>query len=143
MSAFLMSFQSLSNLANWFYFENYEDGTYKDCKKEIFRLFPEFEKLKFIDNWDKELAKELYKLNCYSLNKLYGDDLKSFPKFEYEEPEKINIFQCLSSVRCWLYQSCEGDADTKPLYKMMQRIEKILLNAIVNNLEEYKKARWE
>jgi len=143
MSAFLMDFQSLSNLTNWFYFENDEHGTYKGCKKEIFKLYPEFEKEKFKDKWDKELAKKLYKLNCYSLNRLYGKDLKSFPEFEYKEPEKIDIFQCLKSVQCWLYQSCEGNAYTKPLYKTMRIIERILLNAIVSNLEEYKNARWE
>jgi len=143
MSAFLMSFQSLSNLTNWFYFENDTHGTFKGCKREIFKLFPEFEKAKFKDNWNKVLAEELYKLNCYSLNQRYGDDLKSFPEFEHKEPEKIDIFQCLKSVQCWLYQSCEGDADTKPLYKMMRRIEKVLLNAIVNSLEEYKIAKWE
>lgn len=138
-----MDFQSLSNLTNWFYFENDEHRTFRGCKSEIFKLFPKFKEYKFKENWDKELTKELYKLNCYSLNKLYGDDLKSFPEFEYKEPKQINIYQCLKSVQCWLYQSCEGDADTKPLYKTMRIIEKILLNAIVNNLEEYKSAKWE
>ncbi|MFW6282960.1 MAG: hypothetical protein ACOC1P_02815 [Minisyncoccales bacterium] len=142
MSSFLMDMQSLSNLANWFYFENNTHGTFKMCKKNILD-FLQGHKIKHTqENWDKVFAELLYKNNCYALNQRYGDDLNKFPEFEYKDPKKINIFQVLKSVQCWLYQCAEGDAEKKPIYKLMQDIEKILLNTIVSGLEGYKEAKW-
>jgi len=37
MSAFLMSFQSLTNMSNWLYSENDGYGTYSKCKEEIYK----------------------------------------------------------------------------------------------------------
>lgn len=140
MSAFLMNMQSLSNLGNWFYFENDMDNTFKQCKK----LICEFLKVddEYKGDWEKDFSEELYKLNCSSLNQRYYDDLKDFPEFEFKEPQNIKIIQVLKSVQCWLYQSCEGKAREKPLFKLMERIENILLNTIIDDLEEYKKAKW-
>lgn len=135
-----MDMQSLSNLSNWLYFENDTHGTFKQCKKAIFKEFPELEEDKFKDNWDKIFTEKLYNLNCYALKKCYGNS--DFPEFEYKEANHISKIQCLKSVQCWLYQCAEGDADTKPLYLLMQKIERILLNAIILDLEEYKKADW-
>ena len=140
MSAWLMTEQSLSNISNWFYFENDGHGTFKQCKKLIFEMFPEYEQDKFKDNWDKLFAEELYNLNCYSLEQRYNK--KDFEKFRYQEPKTISKIQVLKSVQCWIYQSCEGDAEEKPLFKLMKKIENILLNSIVGDLEEYKKAEW-
>jgi len=142
MSAWLMDEQSLSNLANWFYFENDTHGTYRECKRHIFKLFPDYNTDKFKDNWDKFLAKELYLLNCYSLNQRYGDKMEDFKEFKYKEPQTISKMQCLKSVQCWLYQSCEGDAETKPLYKVMQKIETALLYTLISELKEYQEAEW-
>ncbi len=146
MSSFLMSFQSLSNLGNWFYFENDTHGTYKQCKKlilEYLNKITDTEKEEFINNWNKEFSKMLYDTNCYAINQRYGDDLNNLPEFQYKEPKRVNKIQCLKSVQCWLYQCAEGDIDTTQIYKLMERIERILLNSIITELEEYKTARWE
>ena len=139
MSAFLMDMQSLNNLVRWFYFETDREGTYRQCKK----IITDFLKVDmYSEDWDKVFIKELYALNCYSLNQRYGDDLNSFPEFEFKGSETISKIQALKLVQCWLYQSCEGDSEKKPLFKLMQKIENILLNAIVSDLEEYKTAKW-
>ena len=142
MSAFLMEEQSLSNIANWFYFENDTHGTYKQCKEKIFKLFPQYKEEEFLNNWDEFFSEELYKLNCYSLNQRYGDKMGDFKDFEYKESQQITKIQLLKSVACWLYQSCEGNAEEKPLYKMMEEIRRILESSIINGLDEYERADW-
>lgn len=136
-----MSQESLSKLANWFYFETYAHGTYKGCKRLIFKMFPEYE---IMDNWAPSFAEELYRLNCYSLTKRYNDRMEDFEEFVFDQNNSgIEIMQCLKFVQSWLYQSCEGDSEDKPLYKMMQKIENLLMETIINDMEEYKNARWD
>jgi len=135
-----MNMQSLSNLCNWFYFENDTHGTYRECKRNIFRFLEE-NKIKYTsEDWDKVFCGLLYEGNCYSINQRYGD--KDFNVFVYNKTKTISRIQALKSVQCWLYQSCEGDGDTTKLYKLIQKIEKILLNAIICDLEEYQQAEW-
>jgi hypothetical protein len=56
---------------------------------------------------------------------------------------KTNDFQNLKSLKCFLYQSCEGNASKTDLYKLLNKISKDIAFNIINNIEEYKKAKWE
>jgi len=132
-----MSMQSLSNLANWFFYKNF-DG----CKYEIFDVYPKYEKYEEQGkNCAEDFAKKLYDLNCYSLKQKYGDE--NFKEFEFKKPEIIDEFQALKSVRCWLYQCVEGVTGNRKLFRLMQTLERVILNGIVMRLDRYKNAKWD
>lgn len=135
-----MSQDSISDIANWLYFENDQYGTFKACKNKV----KEFLKVKeeYGGTWDGDFAEEMYKLNCYALEQM-GHEKHDFPKFSYNPEKTISIIQMLKSVQCLIYQCSEENTTEKPLYKLLSEIEIILLQSIVYNLEEYKKALWD
>ena len=145
MSSFLMQQESLGSIANWIYFENDTTGTYRRCKdlaKEYLKKKYKKDFDEYSSNWDEIFAKDLYKLNCYALNKRYGDKIDDCDKFNYKS-HNIDIMQMLKSVQCFIYQTSEGDTIKKPLYKLMVKIEGGLSDAIITKLPEYKKAKWD
>lgn len=97
----------------------------------------------------KKLFKKLNLLNKYSLSQRYQDEV--FTKKEtypfnlndyIKESNNYNKFQNLKSLRCFLYQSCEGKAKNKDLYKLLNTISKDIAFDIVNELQEYKQTEW-
>jgi len=144
MSAWLLSNESLSKIANWIYFESDHDGTYKQCKDYVFKLFPDYDTFENSEVWAKMFAEELYKLNVYSLKQRYPNNWERMViPFKWVENKKINHFQFLKSVGCWIYQSCEGDAEEKPLFKIMKNIEVVLMGKVIGDLKEFQNAKWE
>ena len=54
-----------------------------------------------------------------------------------------NKYQNLKSLRCYLYQSCEGQAEGTDLYKLLNKISDDIAFDIVANSKEYKEAEWD
>jgi len=146
MSAWIVGNESINKIVNSFYWLR-ENDFLRSILKEKFKI--SFEGLN-----DTDLNEELRKfgqlivdLNQDSINQRYNSKDKPF-KFEFsdkatEETQHKNIFQFLKSVECLTYQSCEGNCDETDLYKLLQRLENDLRYNIINNIEEYKNAKWE
>ena len=98
----------------------------------------------------KGLFKKLNSLNRYSISQRYEkdifDDQMTYPfnLSKYNEAVlKTNKYQNLKSLTCFLYQSCEGQAENSDLYKILNKISSDIAYNIVSNTEEYKKAKWD
>ena len=92
-----------------------------------------------------EFAQSLFNMNVDSIHALYGDDsAKDFRDLDFKyrwvvPPSKIQAYKALN---CLLYQSCEGEVDETPLFKMMRKIESRIASSIVHDLPEYDAGHW-
>ena len=98
----------------------------------------------------KGLFKKLNSLNRYSISQRYEKDIFEdkmtypFNLSKYNETVlNSNKYQNLKSLRCYLYQSCEGEAESTDLYKLLNKISSDIAHNIVSNTEEYKEAKWD
>ena len=155
MSAFMMSNETLSKLANLIarYYINSDSMGFH---------FPEDlrEELKETRFSGEQIFNELAKLNIASLTQRYYDCEDMIGKVEYlphcdmwERPVYdteygvISIrqwhYQFLKSLRCYLYQSCEGDCYETKLYKALDLLSLELAYFIATNQPEYELADWD
>ena len=98
----------------------------------------------------KGLFKKLNSLNRYSISQRYEKDVFEdkmtypFNLSKYNETVlKTNQYQNLKSLRCYLYQSCEGKAHDSDLYKLLNKISDDIAFDIVANSKEYKESKWD
>jgi len=98
----------------------------------------------------KKLFDKLNTLNRYSLSQRYEDEpftkeiTYPFILDKYnKESLNTNKYQNLKSLKCFLYQSCEGDAENTPLYKLLNTISSDLAYNIISNTKEYQSAKWD
>jgi len=98
----------------------------------------------------KGLFKKLNSLNRYSISQRYKkdifDDQMTYPfnLSKYNEAVlKTNKHQNLKSLTCFLYQSCEGQAENSDLYKILNKISSDIAYSIVSNTKEYKESKWD
>ena len=96
------------------------------------------------------LFKKLKSLNRYSISQRYEkevfEDKMTYPFNLSKYNEAVlnsNKYQNLKSLTCFLYQSCEGQAEQTPLYKLLNKISSDIAYDIVSDLEEYKIAKWD
>ena len=98
----------------------------------------------------KKLFDRLNTLNRYSLSQRYEDEPftkeMTYPfildKYN-KESLNTNKYQNLKSLKCFLYQSCEGDAENTPLYKLLDTISSDLAYDIISDTKEYQSAKWD
>ena len=141
MSAFIIENESLNNIVNSFFWRRNNEHLRDKLRRDF--------NINLSCNNDKELNKELSNfgqllanLNNNSVNSRYSE-LNEPIEFKLLEKEKVSIYQFLKSVECYTYQSCKGDCMEKPLYKFMIELEESLRHEIINEIEEYKNAKWE
>lgn len=145
MSSFIIQDETINKLVNFFVTCAYSKEEYKP------QITNEINKFGYDLTYDEEekngdannLGQRMKVLNKKAYNHAYkikGD----FGLFYWDENlNEYNIYQILKSLNCFLYQCLEGDIPEDNLYKTLSNIEKILTNHIINNLEDYKKAKWE
>lgn len=82
------------------------------------------------------LAQRLYLLNVESVNQRYGlrdsdrqSDKDTYQRYvnqmshiKYEEHPEIHDAQKIMAARCWIYQTCEGDCDSDPLFIAIHKV---------------------
>ena len=151
----MMSNETLSMLANLiarYYVSSDSMGFY----------FPEElrEELMDIRTDAKKVFNELANLNIASLSQRYYDCNDMIGKVKYlpncdmwERPVHdleygvVRIeqwhYQFLKSLRCYLYQSCEGDCYETGLYKALDKLSLELGYFIATNQPEYELAKWD
>ena len=155
MSAFMMSNETLSALANLiaryyvdedsmkFYFPKELKGVLKDARFD-----------------GKKIFNKLVKLNIASLSCRYSDyedmlgEIRYKPNYDIWERPIMDVeygvisiapwhYQFLKSLRCYLYQSCEGNCYNTKLYKALDQLSLELAYFIATNQPEYETANWE
>ena len=155
MSAFMMNNETLSALANLirrYYVDRDAFGFY----------FPEelTEELRDIRFDGEKIFNELAKLNIASLSQRYYDysdmvgKVEYIPSYDIWERPVFDIeygvssiaqwhYQFLKSLRCYLYQCCEGDCYATKLYRALDQLGMELGYFIATNQPEYELAEWQ
>lgn len=93
----------------------------------------------------QKLGWDMFKLNIRSVNMRYEDKpADTFRPLDYRFQLEGNYPKpaVYKSLSCWMYQSCEGDCDNSPLYKLMEEVKASWADSIVASLPEYDKAIW-
>lgn len=92
----------------------------------------------------QKLGKKLMKMNCEAYSQRYGEPLakKVIRAYEYK-PTRTSLFQTYKTMQCFHYQCCEGNVPTTKLYKQIAKELEKLANEIIDELPEYKSAKWE
>jgi hypothetical protein len=139
MSAFMVEDTTINYVVNW-------------LRRNIdqFSLIPhKLKELGFdtsVQGWAEKLGQAMFQLNIKAVNARYGDgEAAEFRKLDYrfEHTEAVSLVQVLKSLRCWLYQCCEGDVPETKLYGLFDTdVRMYLMDKIITALPEYDQAEW-
>ncbi len=145
MSSWIIEDKTINKLVNFFVTCSYSKEEYKP---EITRQINKFGYDLTYNTEDKNpdannLGQRMKVLNKKAWNYRYNKS-GDFGLFKFDDSiNEKDIYQILKSLQCFLYQCSEGEIPQEDLYKTLQNIEEILINHIISNLEDYKKAKWE
>ena len=116
--------------------------------------YKQIQKLK--DQYNKNPGKvfdNLLELNRYSLNERYGDNGKKWVEelfFDVNKDKAVwyskqlghSDAQLYKSLQCFSYQSCEGKASNKNLYKTIDAIKDVYAHDLASKHPLYEDAKW-
>ena len=88
----------------------------------------------------ERLAIAMAALNVMSVDQRYKET-NVLTLIRYQQ-ERCSLIQAYKSLRCYLYQPCEGEAAEQPLYKLLNWLSNEWAREIVGSLPEYDKAEW-
>jgi hypothetical protein len=95
----------------------------------------------------KRLAEEMFTLNCDSIEQRYGEgQAKEFRPldFQFSLVRPPGHYQALSSMRCLLYQCCEGDVpEQSDLYNALDRVSLELSYQLISRSKAYEAVTWD
>lgn len=97
------------------------------------------------DDFLKDLMLKMRDLNVAAYRARYGEDAEreiakfSVPKFRYIGCSKMQAYK---SLKCYLYQCCDGDCDKDPLYLHLERIVEGWAYDIISGLPEWDSLAW-
>lgn len=147
MSAFMVSNQTLSELANTI--SAYCIAGYNGFGFD----FSGWIRSHFAMKSAKEIFDELTQMNIDSLSQRYPKDYKEMvgeleyiPTADLWSPRHLGVqqwhYQLLMSLQCYLYQCCEGDVPERELFKELSKSKNGIMEFIVCHQPEYQKAEW-
>lgn len=95
----------------------------------------------------KRLAEEMFTLNCDSIEQRYGKgQAETFRPLDFKfrfTGFSSNIYQVLKSLRCFLYQCCEGNIPKQnALYKALEKLSDNICYTIATSNPQYENAKW-
>lgn len=126
MSAHLTSNKSISKLAAELLYRKGQGKIEEDIGKDA-----------------REIAKNLYDLNVFSLQERYQDPSELIGEFEYQKNIRFKTDeQYFMSLQHFTYQACEGRAEEKELYKVLEEEEKRMAYKLARQKAKEKGAEW-
>jgi hypothetical protein len=139
MSAFLVEDKTINTIVNWLIREQFY---FSEIPQKLRTLGFEPAVVAFAE----ALGQAMFQLNIKAVDARYGKgEAATFRKldYRYHVTEPVPLVQVVKSLRCWLYQCCEGDVPETELYQLFDDdIMLYLLNKIVTELPEYEVADW-
>lgn len=152
MSAFLLSEQSMANLAETISrILICPDNYAMYSVQKLYSAFASCRTGKYGDFSTKLMGKLLFEMNDHALRQRYKDewwlediDMETEYK-DFRDGTNLwnNKYQFLKSLQCYLYQCSEGDTEEWELYKALDYLVGEIKSDIISNSEEYKKANWD
>ena len=98
-----------------------------------------------IPDMPASLGKAMFALNVAGVEARYGEGkAKDFRPLDYQFRPVMppTAVQAVKSLRCWLYQCCEGQGPEDRLYQLGENLINILCSALVSSSPAYEKAAW-
>lgn len=89
----------------------------------------------------QEICTKLAELNVRSVNQRYNENSPALV-VKFSRNYTDSVIQRLKSLRCFLYQSCEGDCMESDLYQELEEMSARLALHVVSRLPQYESARW-
>ena len=121
---------------------NYPDTRYSDAKETV-----------CIQDTDKlaDLGYQMYALNLRAVSYRYPDGLlpgtysdgENLDAYTYRSTMPPTAIQLYKSIKCWLYQCCDGEHDQDPLYTAFSTFAGEIAEHIVTSMPEYEALPWE
>ena len=146
MSAFVVDDITINRVVSWM---NVKAMGSRDTWFHVLRPFVEMGYKLETEIGCKRLGEEMFTVNCESIEQRYGEgEAKEFRDLDYQYKfggfsETGDIHQVLKSLRCWIYQSCEGNVpETSALYKAMDRLSRDIPSVLVQSSPQYDEAHW-
>jgi hypothetical protein len=140
MSAFMVADKTINHVVSWLSAEVVRNGWFKDKVEAGLQIDTGQ------PQWEATLGNAMFRLNIDAVNARYGDgEAQRFRKLDYQyriaSAPKLQVYK---SLRCWLYQCCEGAVFKRPLYQAFDTvIIDYLMRQIIADLPEYEEATWE
>jgi hypothetical protein len=138
MSAFLVDKYTIDRIVTLIDHERRRSGYFREMlEKELSIDFADLD-------WKTKLGQKMWDLNQLALGYRYGDEEVKLTYVFSDVSFLLSDVQLYKSLRCWLYQCCEGDVpETSKLYRVFdEKITALIANAIVQRLPEYDEAKW-
>lgn len=145
MSAYVVDDKTINRIVSWFNVVGMAGGVHKYyyCVKPLLDLGYKLD----TELGCKRLAEEMFTLNCDSVEQRYGEgEAKEFRPLDFQymfTGSGVNMYQLVASLRCFLYQCCEGNIpQSNLLYNVLEKISKDICYYIVTNSDRYQKMKW-
>jgi hypothetical protein len=89
----------------------------------------------------EDIGKRLFSMNAAAIKARYGF-LPQRPVFKFASWAAATPVEQFKTIRCLLYQACEGIVPNGLLYRELNRVAGELAQRIVQDSPDYKKAPW-
>lgn len=143
MSAFIVDDKTINGIVSWLNDAIKRQTDYSWCAQTLLKLGYKLD----TEFGCKRIAEEMFTLNCDSIEQRYGEgQAKEFRPLDFQfcliRPP--NNYQALKSMRCLLYQCCEGDVpEQSDLYNALDKVSLELSYQLVTRSREYESATWD
>jgi hypothetical protein len=96
----------------------------------------------FAGDWKTALGQKMWDLNQLSLGYRYADPQQEL--LYHFSHESCSDIQAYKSLRCWLYQCCEGDIpEVSKLYTFFDTVVvRHIASSIITTTPAYEEAEW-
>lgn len=145
MSAFIVEDKTINRVVSWCNVVGMAGHVHKYfyCIKPLIELGYKLD----TELGCKRLAEEMFTLNCEGVEERYGEgQAEEFRPLDFNyhfTGSGINIYQLVKSLRCFLYQCCEGDIpELNSLYHALDKVSMEICYHIVTRSDRYEAAEW-
>ncbi len=146
MSAFIVEDKTINRIVSWLNIVGMAGG----CNDNYWCIQPLLNLGYKLDTelGCKRLAEEIFTLNCDSIEQRYGEgQAEEFRPLDFQYQfvsSGVSRYQVLKSLRCLLYQCCEGNIPSQnSLYNALDRLSLELSYQIVSRTPQYEAAEWD
>ena len=143
MSAFIVDDKTINGIISWLHDAVKRQTDYSWCVRTLKELGYKLD----TELGCKRLAEEMFTLNCDSIEQRYGEGQANEFRdldFQFRFIRTPSHYQALKSMRCLLYQCCEGDVpEQSDLYNALDKVSLELSYQLVSRSKAYETAQWD
>ncbi len=135
MSSYLVQQEVIAGISKFIYY-------FRDIYGGLKNILDKHDFDKSDDDFVFTFGESLYRLNLEALKERYGDDPKEYKKYNPDFYPDFSIIETIKHLQCLEYQCSEGNIPEKHLFKLIEELISYFMMVYIEELEEYKEARW-